>query len=260
MSNRRILDVSMPQPARVLVPIDAYDAESFRLASRYAQTICEKVGSQDVILLIHTKNQLSHTSLSRFLGPAAVRALDKGSMPLSWGGRLSAETMKTLRYSARNAVVVVYYAEPKILDFVDGLASVAGVVAVPDIAGEADAWVARWGAIVHGQAQQPPPTLIDDAVFVRALETLSSVINMTTGLGHPRDKDMANEILRILRTKGHADQSANIKSWAIRQGRRPDAAADLETLAKRIWSLKTKPSLSAIYNADGRYQNWQAEA
>ena len=129
----------MTTPIRVLVPVDAYDAESFRLALGYAQKICEKVGSQDVILLTHTKNQLSHTSLSRFLGPAALRALDKGSMPLSWGGRLSAETMKTLRYSARNAVVVVYYAEPKILDFVDGLASVGGVVAVPDIAGEADA-------------------------------------------------------------------------------------------------------------------------
>jgi hypothetical protein len=250
----------MGEPTRVLVPVDAYDAESFRLALGYAQKICEKVGAQDVILLTHSKNQLSHTSLSRFLGPAALKALDKGAMSLSWGGRLNAETMKTLRYSARNAVVVVYYAEPKILDFVDGLASVAGVVAVPDIAGEADAWVARWGAIVHGQAQQPPPILIDDAVFVRALEALSSVINMTTGLGHPRDKDVANDILRILRAKGHVDQSANIKSWAIRRGWRPDAAADLEALAKKIWSLKTKPSLSAIYNANGRYQQWQAEA
>lgn len=250
----------MGEPIRVLVPIDAYDAEAFRLALGYAQKICEKVGSQDVILLTHTKNQLSHTSLSRFLGPAAIRALDKGAMPLSWGGRLSAETMKMLRYSARNAVVVVYYAEPKILDFVDGLASVTGVVAVPDIAGEADAWVARWGAIVHGQTpQQPPPPLIDDAVFLRALETLSSVINLTTGLGNPRDKDMANEILRILRAKGHADQSANIKSWAIRRGWRPGAAADLEMLAKKIWSLKTKPSLTAIYNANDRYQRWQAE-
>ncbi|WP_374469536.1 hypothetical protein [Phenylobacterium sp.] len=250
----------MTPPIRVLVPVDAYDAESFRLALGYAQKICEKVGSQDVILLTHTKNQLSHTSLSRFLGPAALKALDKGAMALSWGGRLSARTMKTFRYSARNAVVIVYYAEPKIFDFVDGLTNVAGVVAVPDIAGEADAWVARWGAIVHGQAQQPPPSLINDAIFVRALETLSSVVNLTTGLGHPRDKDMANEILRILRAKGHADQSANIKSWAIRRGWRPDAAAELETLAKKIWSLKTKPSLSAIYNANGRYQHWQGEA
>ena len=250
----------MTAPLRVLVPVDAYDAESFRLALGYAQRICEKVGSQDVILLTHTKNQLSHTSLSRFLGPAAVKALDKGPVPLSWGGRLNAVTMKTLSYSARNAVLVVYYAEPKILDFVDSLTSVAGVVAVPDIPGEADTWVARWGAIVHGQAQQPPPTLIDDAVFVRALETLTGVINMTTGLGHPRDKDMANQILRILRAKGHADQSANIKSWAIRRGWRPDGAADLEALAKKIWSLKTKPSLSAIYDANGRYQRWHTEA
>lgn len=250
----------MKAPVRLLIPIDAHDAESFRLALGYAQKICETAGTRDVILLTHTKHQLDHTSLARFLGPAAVRALNKGPMLLSWGGRLSAETMKTLRYSAHNAVLIVYYAEPKILDFADGLNSVTGVVAVPDIPGEADAWVARWGAIVHGQAQQAPPILIDDPVFVRALETLSTVVNLSTGLGHPRDKDMANQILRILRAKGHADQSANIKSWAIRRGWRPDDAGDLAALARKIWALKAKPSLSAIHDANGRYRRWATEA
>jgi hypothetical protein len=249
----------MATPVRVLIPIDAYDAESFRLALGYAQKVCETAGVQDVILFTHTKGQLDHTSLSRFLGPAAVKGLNKGSVPLSWGGRLSAETMKTLRYSARNAVVIVYYAEPKILDFVDGLDGVTGVIAVPDIPGEADSWVARWGAIVHGQARQAPPILIDDPVFVRALETLTTVVNLSTGLGHPRDKDMANQILRILRAKGHADQAGSIRSWAVRRGWRPGDAAELEALARKVWALKAKPSLSAIHDASGRYARWTAE-
>ena len=79
-------------------------------------------------------------------------------MPLSWGGRLSAETMKTLRYSARNAVLIVYYAEPKILDFTDGLNSVTGVVAVPDIPGEADEWVG--GKSSRGSASHPLQTSV----------------------------------------------------------------------------------------------------
>lgn len=126
----------MTTPARVLIPVDAHDAEAFRLALGYAQKICETAGVQDVILLTHTKGQLEHTSLSRFLGPAVIKGLSKGPVTLPWGGRLCAETMKTLHYTARKAVVIVYYAEPKILDFVDGLDSVTGVVAVPDIPGE----------------------------------------------------------------------------------------------------------------------------
>ena len=253
----------MTKPIRILVPVDSQEAEALRLALGYARKICEKVGPdvQDVILLVHTKHQLDHTSLARSLGAANVKALAKGPIALPGVGRLHVETMKTWRYPPRKSVVVVYYAEPKILDYVDGLNNIAGVVAVPDIPGQADSWVARWGAIVYGQAQQtPPPTLIDDPVFVRALETLTSVINLSTGLGHPRDKAMANEILRILRTKGHSDQSANIKSWAIRRGWRPEDAADLEALARKIWALRAKPSISGIHDPAGRYQRWQADS
>ncbi|HEY2707124.1 MAG TPA: hypothetical protein VGI95_03655 [Caulobacteraceae bacterium] len=250
----------MADLTRVLVPVDSQDAQAFRLALGYAENICERTGSNDISLLVHTKHQLDHTSLAQFLGPAALRALDKGTVSLPSGKRLHANTMKTLRYSARNAVLLVYYAEPKILDFADGLEAVGGIVAVPDLPGEADGWVARWGAIVHGQATAAPATLIGDAVFVGALETLSKVVNLSTGLGHPRDRQMADQILRILRAKGHADQSENIKSWAIRHGWHPEHAAELERLARKIWALKNKPALSNVHDPHGRYQRWRDEA
>jgi hypothetical protein len=166
--------------------------------------------------------------------------------------------MRTLRYTARNSVVIAYYADEKILDFVDGLNNIAGVVAVPWLPGEADGWAVRWNAHVHGQAKQAPASLIDDAVVVGALETLTTVINLSTGLGHPRDKAAANEILRILRTKGHADPSASIKSWAIRRGWHPESAIELEALSKKIWCFKTKPSLSGFHDPHGRYERWKA--
>jgi hypothetical protein len=54
-----------------------------------------------------------------------------------------------------------------------------------------------------------------------------------------------------------AGQSANIKSCAIRNGWRPYGATALEALARKIWALKSKPSLAGIYNADERYQRWK---
>jgi hypothetical protein len=244
---------------RVLIPLDSHEEQTFGLTLAYAERVAKGTGVSDVILLTHTRHQLDSTSLSRFLGRPAAKVLTKGkAASLPWGGRLHGETMKTLRSQARGAVVIAYYANEALLDFVDGLHGVAGVVAVPWVPGEADGWAARWSAHVHGQKKRPPTVLIDDPVVVRALETLTKIVNLSTGLGHPRDKQMANETLRILRSKGHSDPSGTIKGWAIRHGWSPTAASDLEALAKRVWSLKTKPSLSAFYDPDGRYDRWKA--
>lgn len=244
---------------RVLVPLDSQDEQTFGLALAYAEQIAKAAGVSDVILLTHTKGQLDGTGLSRFLGPAASKGLTKGkTVNLSWGGKVHGQTMKTLGYQARSSVVIAYYADESLLDFVDGLHGIAGAVAVPWVPGEADGWAARWSAHVHGQGKQPPRVLIDDPVVVRALETLTTIINLSTGLGHPRDKQMANENLRILRAKGHGDPSGTIKSWAIRHNWSPTAASDLEALAKKVWSLKSKPSLSGFHDPDGRYDRWKA--
>ena len=169
---------------------------------------------------------------------------------------LHAETMRTLKWPARSSVLVVYYGEKGILDFADGARNVAGIVTVPDLPGEADEWATRWGAVIHGQERRAPSKTIQDPVVARALKGLSEWINLSTGLSHPRDKEHANEILRILRAKGHADPTPHIKSWAIVNGWKPDHAAKLEELSRKIWGLKAKPSLSKFYNPHERYERW----
>jgi hypothetical protein len=61
----------------------------------------------------------------------------------------------------------------------------------------------------------------------------------------------------FLRAKGHSAPPDRIKSWAVREGWKPEAADELATLAKRIFALKAKPSLSAIHDPDGRYACWK---
>jgi hypothetical protein len=251
----------MSSTIRVLIPLDSQEEQTFGLALAYAEQIAKARHATDVILLTHTKGQLDSTSLSRFLGPTASRALVGGKTArLSWGGALRSETTNTLRHKSVNGIVIAYYANETLLDFVDGLRGVAGAVAVPWLAGEADGWAARWSAVVHGQEKTSPAVLIKDPVVVRALKSLTTVINLTTGLGHPRDKQTANEILRILRAKGHADPSGTIKSWAIQNGWTPKAGSDLEAMSRKIWALKAKPSLAGFHDPGGRYARWTADA
>lgn len=244
---------------RVLVPLNSHSSEALETAFGYAKAICEKAGVSDVILLTHTKHQLNHTGLSRFLGERVVRALAKGTVALGAGISLHAETIRTLRWPVRKSVLVVYYAETEILDFADGLQNIAGVVAVPEFPGRADDWATRWSVIVHGEDKKPTSPLIEDGVVVRALETLTRMVNLSTGLAHPRDKAFADEVLRILRAKGHADPTPHIRSWAIRNGWKPEHAVKLEDLTKKIWALKAKPSLSGFHNPHERYEHWRSE-
>lgn len=242
---------------RVVVPLDSYSDDAFKLAFGYASEICRQTGAADIIVLTHTKSQLDHTSLSRLLGATTVKALAKGPVALSSGGRLHAETMKTFKGPGRPSVLVVYYGEKSILDFADGARNVAGIVTVPDLPGTADEWALRWGAVVHGQDRKAPGTLIKDEVIVRALEELTRMINLSTGLGHPRDKEYADQVLRILRAKGHEDPTAAIKSWAIVSGWKPEHASKLEDLSRKIWELKGKPSLAKFHKPLDRYERWR---
>ncbi|MEZ4533327.1 MAG: DUF1889 family protein [Thermomicrobiales bacterium] len=243
---------------RVLIPIDSQDPESWQYALAYAQKIGEQQNNPtDIVLLVHTKRQIDGTSLTGHMGRQQAKALSGGkSLQLQSGARLNLKTLNTMGQMLNNAIIIAFFADAKMLDAVDSLRGVVGVVAVPDLPGDADQWVARWGAIVHGAERQPAKRLIDDQIVENALSRLFSMVNPTTGIGHPRDKQMADETLRILRAKGHTLNPETIRSRAIQQGWRADQASELGKLAEKIKSLKSKPKLSGIHNWEGRYQSW----
>jgi hypothetical protein len=240
--------------------MDSQDLEAWRYALAYAKKIGAAASPpvQNYILLTHTKQQLKSTALGSHVGDSASKALlANKSIALSDGAQLHHETLQTLRLTGRGAVIIAYFAEDKLLETIDGLDAVTGVVAVPDVPGRADKWTARWNAHVHGQerpaAAEP---LVTDPVIVKALTSLSSSINLSHGVMHPRDKGYADETLRILRAKGHKLEPEHIKSWAIRNKWKPGAADELARLATRIRDLRTKPSLGSFHNPDGKYERW----
>lgn len=245
---------------RVLVALDSHDPIAWQAAVTFADKICADAGAsvRNVVVLVHTKNQLDQTDLARFIGTAQAKLLSRReAMNLPSGAKLRCETLKTLGYLSAKTVVIVYWAEMGILDHADGLNNLAGVVAVPEFPDTADQWESRWQPTVYGQpAKSTAAALIDDPTIEKALEALTARVNLATGLGHPRDKDSAKETFRILRYHNHKAEPEKIKSWAITHGWRSKDAGELAALADKILSQRTKPSLSGIYNAQGRYERW----
>jgi len=243
---------------RVLIPIDSQNAESWSYALAYAEKMIEpRQNSANVVLLVHTKNQIRSTGLSSHIGSPQVKILNSGKpLTLPSGAQLQLKTLKTLGYTLRDTIVIAFYADDKLLQVVDDHKELAGVIAIPDLPGDADLWVARWAPIVHGQVTKPATKLISDPVVENALLAITKMVNLSTGIGHPRDKEYANENLRILKTKGHSLDPDVLRSWAIQNGWRSSDANDLAILAKKIWGLKNNPSLSKIYNWRERYVSW----
>lgn len=250
----------MPAPLRILIPLEGDDPNAWAQAVGFADAIAERASAsaREIILLTHTKDQLRRTSLSDHMGEPAAKALLAGRpVGIASGRQLRHATLQTLRGSARGAVVVAYYADDSMLEKLDGLDGLAGVVAVPWVTDQVQGWTARWNPIIPGQEPREQDPLIDDPVIVAALTALSGSVNLAHGVMHPRDKDRANETLRILRAKGHALEADRIKTWAIRNGWKPGAADELARLAGRVAGLKAKPSLSGYHDPHGRYERWK---
>jgi len=243
---------------RVLIPIDSHDPQAWQLALAYANKIGEQVeGRTDFVLLVHTKQQIDRTSLANHIGTKLGKALSKGNViQLQSSVSLQLKTLKTLGQTYNGAVVIAFFAEEKMLEVVDDLRGLAGVVVVPDLPGSADQWLNRWGAVIHGGVDQSASNFISDAVIEKALSELISMVNPVTGIGNLRDKQLANETFRILRVKGHTLEPDAIRSWAIQNGWSSDNARGLAKLSDKIRSLKSNPSLGQVHNWKGRYDHW----
>jgi hypothetical protein len=251
---------SMKLPVRVLLPIDSQSAETVEMAIAYAQEICKSTATKDVLLITHTKDQLRHTALGEHLGAVVVKALIGGrSVPLSTGATLNHGTLATLRYFSGKAVVIAYYADEKLLEFVDCMRTLAGAVVIPWVPGEANLWRERWTPIVHGEEKLEPVAILDDPIIVAALDALLSTVNLSHSMLQYRDREWANETLRILRAKGHVLDPQKIKNWAIRNSWKPGAAGELATLAQRLSGLKARPRLTGIHDPNGRYNRWRSD-
>jgi hypothetical protein len=249
----------VPQPIRLVIPIDSDDPDAWSFAIGYAQAIGKQAqpAAKDHVLLTHGKQQLKHTSLAGHMGDAAAKALIANrTVELPQGAQLRHATLQTLGGYARGAVIVAYYADDKMLETLDGIDGLIGIIAVPDIANNIEKWVARWSPAVHGQEQSAPAVLIADPVVEKALSGLSTRINLSHAIMNPRDKGHADETLRILRAKGHTFEPDKMKSWAIKNGWKPGAGDELAKLAARIGALKSKPSLSRYHDPQGRYDRW----
>jgi len=226
---------------RVLIPGDDQSVDAISLSLSYANEICKlsEGAVQEAILFVPGKDSVKFTTLSAALGERNAKQLhDGGVVVLPFGTPMRLETIRTLRWVTKPSVLIAVYSDQKMLDQIDSVKNLFGVVAVPHIPEALEKWEKTWSPTIHGAPKQSTRRLIVDSVFEQALISLTSSINLSHSLLNPRDKEHADRTLRILRANDHSEKPENIRSWAVKNGWHPKAADELEKLATKMAIFK----------------------
>ena len=95
-------------------------------------------------------------------------------------------------------------------------------------------WVAADSPVELRSGSAAPASSIPNAIVIEALKSLTSSVNLGTGLGHPSDHDAAVWTFRALMEAGVPFDPDEVRAWAASHGWRMAAADELGDFAQRI--------------------------
>jgi hypothetical protein len=104
----------------------------------------------------------------------------------------------------------------------------------------------------------PEEPTIADPVGV-AMRGLTRMVNLSIGLGHPRDRSMAIHAFRILKRNGHVLDPDEIRAWAMANGWAADDARELSEYAAGVLANKAYRARSSGWNRQ-IIRIWRKEA
>lgn len=226
---------------RILIPSQGPQEKPIKLGISLAAKACENLeNSINVVLLTPTKN-LSGT-IEEALGRKYTKELEKGNkLKMTDNSKLSLESIRTFESWTKADVIVAIHADKKMLDKIDSNNNFSYVFVVPWIMDDdIEEWIRTWNPDIYGEKNKNnPEKIIENPVVEKALESLTSRINLSTGLGHPLDKNAAVDLFRLLHKNNESFDPKSIRAWAVKNGWRPDFADKLQSIAQAIIDRKS---------------------
>lgn len=220
--------------SRYLIENHGSNQESIKLAFAQAFQVCQARGLNNITLVFPTKGTFTSSDIAGFLGDQAAKALTKGSaVNLGNGVSLTLEIPKNISSFGGYGVLLSAYLTDKDMDVIDGVRNVNSIVFLPWNEEEGKRWLSTWNPQVVGKQSWNAPTnslpqLVQDVVL-----KLGRCINMSTGLAHPSDKDMAKRLFSELRKNGVSASSEAVRQFAIQNGWEPSRAQELAKFASK---------------------------
>jgi len=161
------------------------------------------------------------------------------------------ETMRTMRTRIGARIVVACWPTREDLDRIDTFTNMKALCVVPWIPEEIDVWRATRGATSLTDAQPPPVTISTlDPVVEEALRSLTTRVNVSTGIGHPSDMNSAISMFRILQRGAYEWELDAVQVTAIRLGWDADDAKDLADIAEKVTNRHRFHNVTSTWATD----------
>lgn len=177
--------------------------------------------------------------ISESLGRDLINQLKRDrSMPISYqraNFNLVLLTDRINPYSPDKGPALVLYPNARLLEKLDDRYQVTDMLVIPWIMKDIEDWKQTWNAQILGnENSQPNELAFSDPVVEEALKSLTNTVNLSTGLGHPLDRDAAIWLFRRLKKAQIYYNPIEIKTWLVHHGWSSSHAEDVRDVAEKI--------------------------
>lgn len=220
--------------SRFLIENNGSNQDNIKLAISKAYHLCKDAGLQRITLLFPAKGTFSHSDIATFLGTQATKTLVKGqTVDLGNNIHLVFNIPKNFSVYGNHDVVLAAYLTNKDMNIVDGVQKINSIVFLPWLEDDGKRWMSTWNPEIVGPSTWKVPKLQLSPFIGNEILQLGRCINMSTGLSHPSDKDMAKRIFSDLKKQGLKATEEAIRQFAVNNGWEPVRAQELASFAKK---------------------------
>lgn len=220
---------------RFIVENNGADKAAVNTLFQEAVKYCVSNNICEITLLASSKSGFSSTVVGEVLGQQNSKSLTKGgNVNIGTGVSLNLEIPKNISPAKNYGLVVGLYLSKQDLASLDSIVSAEALVFLPWLEDEGKKWMATWEPLVWGKSSwNVSPVSLPTSVG-QELNSLTTMINLVTGLTHPSDKKCATDSLKNIKALGTNVTSTEIEQWATRNGWAPKHADALAKLAYQI--------------------------
>lgn len=222
--------------SRFLVENNGSNPDSIKLAFSEAYSQCKSAGLSNITLVFPTKGSFKNSDIAEFVGDNAAKALFKGlSVNLGDGIQLRFDIPKNINSFSNYDIVLATYLTDKDMDIVDGIKNVNSIVFLPWLEKDGKRWLSTWSPKTVGSSSWTTPSESLPVDVQEVILKLGQCINMSTGLTHSSDKDMAKRLFTNLRKKGCIASPELIRIFAVNNGWEPIRAEELAKFSSKYF-------------------------
>lgn len=218
---------------RVHIPNTGPDQSKISMAIEIGLKECKNTETNHLILITPLKDNLESIAVGEFLGADVSKRLMKGEkVPVGENGiTISHHSISTIKNCTAPKIGIVFYVSSNEIKKIDDLMFEC-LIFVPWLDKEGDAWAQKWNAETHGEPMSVSQVDLPKEATT-ALLNLTVCVNLSTGLGHPSDREHAKRIFSKLRSVGIKWDPAEVEKWAVRNGWKTVDAEQLSKLSAK---------------------------